>query len=69
MKTDSKDKNDTKPVPPEAPGSRGEGLGAPEDKGGKGNPNQIVLTVVVNGQPTDVKANVNAPLRIVRDKA
>lgn len=29
------------------------------------NPNQIDVTVVVNGQPLEVKANVNAPLRTV----
>ena len=33
------------------------------------NPNEIDLVVVVNGQPTPVKANVNAPLRTAIEHA
>ena len=32
-------------------------------------PNKISLTVVVNGQPVNVDANVNAPLRTVIEHA
>lgn len=31
--------------------------------------NKSTITVVVNGQPTEVEANVNAPLRTVVNKA
>lgn len=34
-----------------------------------GNKNKISITVVVNGQPTVVEANVNAPLRTIIPKA
>jgi hypothetical protein len=38
--------------------------------GGKGMPdNEIDLTIVVNGQPTVVRANKNAPLRTVIPRA
>ena len=33
------------------------------------NPNEIHLTVVVNGASTDVKANVNAPLHTIIPEA
>jgi len=33
------------------------------------NPNEIELTVVVNGTPYPVDANLNAPLRTVLNKA
>jgi Protein of Unknown function (DUF2604) len=33
------------------------------------NPNQTRLDVVVNGQPTVVEANVNAPLHSIIEKA
>jgi len=32
-------------------------------------PNKIDLAIIVNGQPTMVEANVNAPLRTVVEKA
>ena len=34
-----------------------------------GNPNKVDLAVVVNGQPTVVSANQNAPVRTVIPKA
>jgi hypothetical protein len=34
-----------------------------------GSPNKIALVVIVNGQPVEVEANVNAPLRTVIAKA
>jgi hypothetical protein len=37
--------------------------------GGKGKPNKIRLVVVVNGDPVDVEANLNAPLQTVVNKA
>lgn len=40
----------------------------PKPEGSK-NPNSIHLTVVVNGAPTDVEANVNAPLRTIIPEA
>lgn len=33
------------------------------------NVNEMDITVVVNGQPTTVKANLNAPLRTIIPKA
>lgn len=33
------------------------------------NPNKLAIEVIVNGQPTVVEANVNAPLRTVIPKA
>jgi hypothetical protein len=33
------------------------------------NPNKIAIEVIVNGQPTVVEANVNAPLKTVIPKA
>ena len=41
-----------------------------KDKGGPtGGENKITLTVVVNGQPTEVTANVNAPLHTIIPEA
>lgn len=34
-----------------------------------GNPNEIDLAVVVNGEPTVVQANINAPLGTIIPKA
>lgn len=34
-----------------------------------GSPNKIDLTIIVNGQPTTVEANVNAPLKTVIERA
>jgi hypothetical protein len=34
-----------------------------------GGPNLITVKVIVNGTPTDVKTNVNAPLKSVIEKA
>lgn len=34
-----------------------------------GGPGKIEITVVVNGQPTQVEANPNQPLHVVRTKA
>jgi hypothetical protein len=36
---------------------------------GNGHPNQINLTFIVNGQPVEVKANLNAPLKTAVLKA
>ena len=33
------------------------------------NPNKISISVIVNGQPVEVEANVNAPLTPVVEKA
>lgn len=69
MKSDAQQVDRKPKEPPQPPGHGGDNPGNPKDPGDKGNPNQIVITVVVNGQPTEVRANVNAPLRTVRDKA
>ncbi|MER9195754.1 DUF2604 domain-containing protein [Mesorhizobium australicum] len=34
-----------------------------------GGPGKIEITVVVNGQPTQVEANPNQPLHVIRTKA
>lgn len=33
------------------------------------SPNKIDLTIIVNGQPTVVEANINAPLKTVVERA
>jgi hypothetical protein len=55
-------------------GGKGKGDDKPDDKGPGGkdeqaNRNKIELVIVVNGQPTEVEANLNAPLHTVRNKA
>jgi hypothetical protein len=42
---------------------------AKPDEAKKPKPNKIHLTVVVNGTPTDVEANINAPLRTIVPEA
>lgn len=48
------------------PGGGGGNGGGP---GGAGNPNEVLITVVVNGSPVVVTANRNAPLRTVIPEA
>lgn len=33
------------------------------------NPNKVVVSVIVNGQPLDVEVNLNAPLQVVAQHA
>jgi len=40
-----------------------------KDKPNKDKPNQVTFTVVVNGSPTEVTANVNAPIHTVIPEA
>ena len=40
-----------------------------EQREDHGHGNQITLEVIVNGQPTEVEANLNAPLQTVIPKA
>lgn len=50
--------------------SKPEQLMAKEKSKDKGeNKNQVTLSVIVNGQPTDVTANVNAPLHTIIPEA
>lgn len=41
----------------------------PKDNGGHDHEQKLAITVVVNGQPTVVEANVHAPLRTIIPKA
>jgi hypothetical protein len=42
---------------------------AGQTAGGKGTANKVQLTIVVNGEPVEVQANLNAPLQTAVNKA